>query len=72
MLVDPVMAQYTGSAIPDLPVYEQVGHGGMATLWVLFILMLLSTIAFIGMAWPVPVVSFSSRVDERMDYTDDK
>lgn len=43
------------TVIPDIPFYEEAGHAGMVTLWVVFVLMLLSTLAFIGMAWRVPV-----------------
>lgn len=44
------------TVIPDLPVYQELGHAGHVALWVGFIIMLLSTLAFISMAWRVPVV----------------
>jgi len=40
---------------PDKPHYEVIHDAGKKTLWVVFVIMLLSTIAFIGMAWRVPV-----------------
>ncbi|KAG0646604.1 Opsin-1 [Hyphodiscus hymeniophilus] len=40
---------------PNLPIYEKVGDAGVKTLWVVFVLMLLSTLAFIVLAWRVPV-----------------
>jgi len=43
------------SVKPDTPYYEEVAQAGMITLWVVFVIMLLSTVAFIGMAWRVPV-----------------
>ncbi|KFY32001.1 hypothetical protein V493_00593 [Pseudogymnoascus sp. VKM F-4281 (FW-2241)] len=43
------------TVIPDLPVYQEVGHAGHVALWVGFVLMLLSTLVFISMAWRVPV-----------------
>lgn len=44
------------TVIPDLPVYQELGHVGHVALWVGFVIMLLSTLAFISMAWRVPVV----------------
>jgi hypothetical protein len=62
------------SVIPDVPHFERIGGAGTKTLWVssipdapfagsnswqvVFAIMLLSTIAFIAMAWRVPVVSY--------------
>ncbi|KFZ23483.1 hypothetical protein V502_02040 [Pseudogymnoascus sp. VKM F-4520 (FW-2644)] len=43
------------SVIPDLPIYQEMGHSGLVTLWAVFVIMLLSTLAFISMAWRVPV-----------------
>ncbi|KAL5350534.1 hypothetical protein ACLOAV_004103 [Pseudogymnoascus australis] len=43
------------TVIPDLPVYQELGHAGHVALWVGFVIMLLSTLAFISMAWRVPV-----------------
>jgi len=40
---------------PDKPYKEEAHDSGMITLWVVFVIMLLSTLAFIGMAWRVPV-----------------
>lgn len=44
------------SVIPDLPIYQKIGQFGLVTLWVVFFIMLLSTLTFISMAWRVPVV----------------
>jgi len=43
------------TVIPNVPHYERIGEAGVKTLWVVFVIMLLSTIAFIGLAWRVPV-----------------
>ncbi|KAI9729680.1 MAG: hypothetical protein M1818_008433 [Claussenomyces sp. TS43310] len=40
---------------PDVPLYEVVDHAGKTTLWIVFVIMLLSTITFIGMATRVTV-----------------
>ncbi|KAH8656537.1 putative opsin-1 [Tricladium varicosporioides] len=40
---------------PNYPYYERVGETGTKTLWVIFVIMLLSTLAFTAMAWRVPV-----------------
>lgn len=44
------------TVIPDVPVYQELGHAGHVALWVGFVIMLLSTLVFISMAWRVPVV----------------
>jgi len=43
------------SVIPDMPIYQKIGQFGLVTLWVVFFIMLLSTLTFISMAWRVPV-----------------
>jgi len=43
------------SAIPNRPTYQEVGDAGRKTLWVVFVLMFLSTVAFSVMAYRVPV-----------------
>ncbi|PMD17062.1 putative opsin-1 [Hyaloscypha hepaticicola] len=43
------------TVIPNVPHYERVGETGTKTLWVVFVLMLLSTLAFVAMSWRVPV-----------------
>ncbi|KUJ06663.1 putative opsin-1 [Mollisia scopiformis] len=43
------------TAIPNRPHYEEVGETGTKTLWVVFVIMLLSSLAFIAMSWRVPV-----------------
>lgn len=48
--VDPVP-----TVVPDYPHYETIGHAGKTTLWVVFAIMLLSTLTFIGLALRVPV-----------------
>lgn len=40
---------------PTLPVYEVASETGTRTLWVVFVLMTLSTIVFAGLAYRVPV-----------------
>jgi len=40
---------------PDTPYYEEVADAGKITLWIVFVLMLISTLAFTAMAWRVPV-----------------
>jgi len=40
---------------PTPAMYETVGSAGSKTLWVVFVLMFLSSLAFIGMAYRVPV-----------------
>ncbi|KAI9047339.1 hypothetical protein LZ554_008786 [Drepanopeziza brunnea f. sp. 'monogermtubi'] len=43
------------SVVPDLPIYESVGETGTKTLWVVFFIMLLSTLSFYYLAFRVPV-----------------
>jgi len=43
------------SVIPDLPIYQEIGHFGTITLWIVFFTMLLYTLVFISMAWHAPV-----------------
>jgi len=43
------------TVIPTQPYYEKVGEAGTKTLWVVFVIMLLSSLAFTAMAWRVPV-----------------
>ncbi|KAK6581775.1 hypothetical protein PZA11_005472 [Diplocarpon coronariae] len=40
---------------PDVPVYETVGETGTKTLWVVFVMMFLSSLAFYYLAFRVPV-----------------
>lgn len=40
---------------PNLPRYETIGQTGTKTLWVVFVIMFLSTLGFIAMAFRVPV-----------------
>jgi bacteriorhodopsin len=41
--------------VPTPPTYEKVGETGDKVLWVVFVLMTLSSLVFYGMAWSVPV-----------------
>lgn len=41
--------------IPTPPHFEKVGEAGTKTLWVVFAIMLLSSLAFTALAWRVPV-----------------
>ncbi|QSZ34133.1 hypothetical protein DSL72_005721 [Monilinia vaccinii-corymbosi] len=43
------------TVIPNVPTYETIGHSGKNALWVLFVIMFLSTLTFFYMAWRVPV-----------------
>jgi len=43
------------TVVPTLPTYETIGKTGSKTLWVVFAIMFLSTLAFIGMSMRVPV-----------------
>jgi bacteriorhodopsin len=43
------------TVLPTPPHFETVGETGTKTLWVVFVIMLLSTLAFIAMSWTVPV-----------------
>lgn len=70
-IIDPVWAFKTSSLLvptssssvsplptvlpPHVPRYEKAGETGVKTLWVVFVLMLLSTLVLIFMAWRTPV-----------------
>lgn len=43
--------------VPSLPEYQSVTETGTRTLWVVFVLMLISSAVFAGMSWTVPIVS---------------
>ncbi|TVY85918.1 Opsin, partial [Lachnellula willkommii] len=43
------------TVVPNEPTYETVGSAGGTTLWVVFVLMFLSTLGFTFLAWRVPV-----------------
>ncbi|KAK0123857.1 hypothetical protein ONS95_008850 [Cadophora gregata] len=43
------------TVVPNVPTYEQVGETGTKTLWVVFVLMFLSSLAFYYLAFRVPV-----------------
>ena len=49
------------SVIPDSPEYQFVGDSGKKTLWVVFIIMLISSAVFAGVSWKVPVVRLPAR-----------
>nr|POF15503.1 opsin-1 [Quercus suber] len=42
------------SAVPDLPTYEVAGEAGNRTLWVVFVVMVVASVVFTGLAWSVP------------------
>jgi hypothetical protein len=44
------------TVFPDPPIYQHATKVGNRTLWVIFVLMVLSVIAFAAMAWAVPAV----------------
>jgi len=52
-----VMASHTSlpTVLPDLPVEQYVGETGTRTLWVVFIVMVISSAVFTGLSWRVPV-----------------
>lgn len=43
------------SVVPIVPSYQKAGELGHRTLWVVFVLMLISSVVFAGMSWSVPV-----------------
>lgn len=43
------------TVLPDPDTYEEVSDAGRRTLWVVFVIMFLSSLAFIFMAWRTPV-----------------
>merc|ERR1712093_289525 len=43
------------TVIPNVPIYEKVGETGTKTLWVVFVLMFISSLAFYYLAFRVPV-----------------
>jgi len=43
------------SILPPRPDYEQTHGSGETTLWVVFVLMILSSAAFAGLSWRIPV-----------------
>lgn len=43
------------TVVPDLPEYQHVGHSGKTALWVVFVIMIISSVIFAGMSWRVPV-----------------
>lgn len=43
------------SVVPTLPEYQDATETGGRTLWVVFVVMLVATIVFTGMAWNVPI-----------------
>jgi len=68
MIVDPVQAFATGtiplatssvapipSVVPTLPEYQTASETGTRTLWVVFVVMLISSAVFAGLSWNVPI-----------------
>jgi len=43
------------TVIPNVPHFERIGEAGGKTLWVVFVIMLVSTLAFTALSWRVPV-----------------
>jgi len=43
------------TVVPDMPTFERARHAGQTTLWVVFVLMLLSTLGLAFLAWRTPV-----------------
>jgi len=50
-LIDPTSFP---TVIPDPPIYQEAGRAGITTLWVVFVLMLLTFITFAALSWTVP------------------
>ncbi|CAM1508613.1 Fc.00g054610.m01.CDS01 [Cosmosporella sp. VM-42] len=40
---------------PDPTQYQEAGHTGMRTLWVVFVIMLIASAVFAGLSWKVPI-----------------
>lgn len=66
MIIDPVqalaaVASHTSTVspiptvVPTLPEYEAADEAGQRTLWVVFVIMVIATVVFTGMAWTVPI-----------------
>ncbi|KAF2863332.1 bacteriorhodopsin [Piedraia hortae CBS 480.64] len=68
MIVDPVQAFATAkvpvatssvapipTVVPTLPEYEVAGEAGHRSLWVGFVVMLISMIVFVGVSWSIPM-----------------
>jgi len=62
MIIDPVEAFKATSSVspiptivPTLPEYQDASETGARTLWVVFVLMVIASIVFTGMAWTVPI-----------------
>jgi len=43
------------SVLPPSPEFEHAHHSGKTTLWVIFVLMVISSAAFAGLSWRVPI-----------------
>jgi len=43
------------TVIPDLPIWQKADASGYRTLWVVFVLMVLSSVAFTALSWRLPV-----------------
>lgn len=43
------------SVVPSLPEYQTASDAGVRTLWVVFVVMLISSAVFAGMSWTVPI-----------------
>lgn len=63
MMIDPVQAFAHATSVSPLPTvvpvpsyeYQDASETGQRTLWVVFVVMLVSSIVFTGLAWNVPV-----------------
>jgi len=47
------------TVVPDTPEYQFAADSGKRTLWVVFVLMVITSAGFAAAAWRVPVVSCS-------------
>jgi len=59
LTVPPTTTRFGGthfpSVMPDPPKFEVAHEDGKRTLWVVFVIMVIASISFIGLAWPVPL-----------------
>jgi bacteriorhodopsin len=55
MVPTPTSVAPIPTVVPDLPEYQHAGHSGKTALWVVFVIMVISSVMFAGMSWRVPV-----------------
>jgi bacteriorhodopsin len=55
LLVPTATATALPSVVPTLPTFQEAGETGKKTLWIVFVIMFLASLAFYVLAWSVPV-----------------